>query len=109
MKRWGLVVIYCWSFCCNAQEIDLNDLSGMLQMNPNKLESHLQRKGYKRSLFSEDDFGAAAFVKTDKKGEAGNTRCFQFNGTEKDYTITYQTTCQQEYKQFSDELKSSGY
>jgi hypothetical protein len=109
MKRWGLVVICLWSFYCRAQQIDLNDLTGMLQMHPGKLESHLQKKGYKRSLFSEDDFNAAAFVKTEKKGSACNTRCFQFNGSEKDYTITYQTTCQEEYKQLSDELKSSGY
>jgi hypothetical protein len=109
MKRPGLV--FGFVLCLQTgygQLMDLKELTGLLDLSHNKLEAHLQRKGFRRTFMTNEDM-IGAYVRNEKEGTKKNTRCFQINGFEKDYSLTYQTTSLEEYAHLNEEIKTSGF
>jgi hypothetical protein len=107
MKRFAGLICGCAfvQLVC-AQTIDLKMLNGLLRLNQPKLETHLQKKGFKKAgAFA----GEAGFAKTNS-GKSGNViQLFQILPAEAGYDLVYKTTSQTEYAELEKELRSAGF
>jgi len=107
MKRFGWMIL---SFILlqpvSAQTIDLKELTDLLDLNRNKLEIHLQKKGFKRSGFAFDD---PYFTKTKQDTAGSYVRRFQILPSEGSFELVYETNSKDEYAVLEKELKTSGF
>jgi hypothetical protein len=112
MKRFGLI-LGCSLFFqyLMAQSIDMKELTSLLDLSQGKLESHLQKKGFKRNFYEENGDLGICFTREEKgKGKAKlNTRSFQIKGLDGGYQLSYRTTCCEEDSILKNELKSMGF
>src|SRR5215213_1701673 len=110
MKRWGLVVISTvFLNIAFAQFIDLKEFTGYLDLPQNKLESHLQKKGFKRNFFfsSKDTVLTYAWF---NKGKAKNfIRYFQILSNQKASELAFRTTSEEDFSSLEKEIKAAGF
>jgi len=108
MKRFGWMILGCACFqLLSAQSVRLRDLTDLLDVNRNKLETHLHKKGFKRSGFftGEEDY----YFKT-KQTKAGNiVQRFQVIREGQDIDLVYQTTSLQEFSTLENEIQGFGF
>jgi hypothetical protein len=110
MKRFGLIIGCSLFFqIAMGQSIDMKELTGLLDLSQGKLEAHLQKKGFKRNLFSENGDLEICYTKEEKKKQKTNVRSFQIMGIDRGYELAYRTTCSEEDSVLKDELRSMGF
>ena len=112
MKRFGLFICCGLLYqLCTGPGPSIKDITDLLDYNPTKLESHLQKKGFKRTYqFVSDDISPLAFTQTEKIDSINSiTRSFRIINEERGYKLRYQTTSSEEYVNLKDELKKSGF
>src|ERR1700709_2486733 len=96
MKRFRLMLICTLVFqMAIGQSMDMKDITSFLDLGQGKLETHLQKKGYKRNLFAENGDLGACYTR-EEKGKRKNIRSFEITSKENGYELTYRTTCYQE-------------
>jgi len=107
MKRFACLLWGCAfvQLVC-AQVIDLKMVNGLLRLDQPRLEKHLGKKGFKRTVGFTDN---TAFTKTKKEKSGYITRSFEITPAGAGYNLTYKTTSQQEYIELKKELESSGF
>lgn len=77
-------------------------------MNRNRLEIHLQKKGFKKTdFFSNDDNRYFTKIKQDTSGNI--IRRFQVIPSQNNFDLVYETTSGEEYASLKNEIKSSGF
>lgn len=111
--------LLCHSYLASAQEmevkdvaafqqtIDLKEFTSLLDLSKVKLETHLQKKGFKRNYYSEQQ-DIISFIRLDKK-EKKCKQAFQVIPQEKDYALTYKTSYPEEYTRLKEEMIRAGY
>jgi hypothetical protein len=111
MKRFGLILSCSLFFqCLMAQSIDMKELTSLLDLSQGKLETHLQKKGFKRNLFEENGDLGICYTKEEKgKSVKRNTRSFQIKTLDRGYQLSYRTTCCEEDSVLKTELRSMGF
>lgn len=114
MKRYGLILICCvLSQFAMSQSMDMKELTNLLDLSQGKLESHLQKKGYKRFLFSENGDLNISYTRHEKAKKKSKTnpdvRSFQIIGRENGYELAYNTTSGSEDSLLKKEILSMGF
>jgi hypothetical protein len=108
MKRLGWTIIACFlSQLIFAQSIDFKDLMGLLDLNQNKLETHLQKKGFKQTGFFDDR--DAGFSKIKEEKEETVIRRFRILPSENGLDLIYETNSRKEYTDLENEIIASGF
>lgn len=93
-----------------AQEtLRLNELLELLDVNPNKLDNHLQKKGFKKTYMFTNEEGGLHFVKATKLKDSQLTQSFKFSKDGGCFTVCYETSMQTEFNKFKDELEHEGF
>jgi hypothetical protein len=112
MKRFGLFICcgLIYQFCF-GQGPSIKDITDLLDFNPTRLESHLQKKGFKRTYqFVSDDISPLAFTRTEKIDSINSiARSFRIINQVSGYKLRYQTTSSEEYTSLKEDLKKSGF
>ena len=90
-----------------AQSIDFKDLMGLLDLNQNKLETHLQKKGFKQTGFF--DIADAGFSKIKQEKEETVIRRFRILPNENGLDLIYETNSRKEYANLENEIIASGF
>lgn len=108
MKRFGIAICFAlMGYNCLAQSVDLKELTNLLDLAPGKLESHLQKKGYRRAF--EEQGNGIYFERADKSGDRSDVRGFRIVPQQEDFELDYQTTSPEEYGLLKAALKSNGF
>ncbi|HEU4471257.1 MAG TPA: hypothetical protein VFR58_09245 [Flavisolibacter sp.] len=110
MKRIGLL-LGCLVLWCTvqAQLLDLKELSGLLDMSSNRLETHLQKKGFKKGVFFQnDDEPTLAYIRTGKS-LAPVVQCFRMADEKAGKDIMYYTSSKTEYEKLLKEIRDAGF
>ncbi len=109
MKRLSLVLISTLIGYGVLAQVSYKDIRGLLELNPNKLENHLQKKGFKRSFLSENNVIGYSQTKVDKKDSTQVSRNFQLQEHVDNPGLLYSTTNKEEWVAFINELKSEQF
>lgn len=109
MKRLSLVLIYTLLGYCVFAQVSLKDITGLLELNPNKLESHLQKKGFKRSFLPDNNAIGYTQTKLDKKDSTQIFRNFELINQSGNPGLVYSTSIKEEWLSFINELKEDGF
>lgn len=108
MKRLGWMIIACFiSSFAFAQSIDFKDLMNLLDLNQNKLETHLQKKGFKQTGFF--DLADAEFSKIKQEKDETIIRRFRILPNENGLDLVYETSSRKEYAELENEIIASGF
>lgn len=108
MKKFSFLLLGCALFQnAPAQTINLKELDGLLHFNQAKLESHLQKKGFKQAGYFAA--GGELFIKTKKEKEDTIIRYFQIEPNEFGYDLIYTTASRKEYVDLQTEMNASGF
>jgi hypothetical protein len=112
MKRLGFF-IFCGllSQLALGQSMDMKELTQLLDLSQGKLESHLQKKGYKKLLYNENGDLNISYTKfpKHKSKQPQELRSFQINSWDNGYELTYNTTCESEDSLLKKEIISMGF
>lgn len=92
---------------CHAQNIGLDDISGLLELPANKLEKQLHKRGFKREAFF--DGHESPFIKTKRDKEKVSTFRFKTFYTEDGVELVYQTTLDKEFQSLVNQLRLGGF
>ena len=91
--------------------MDIKELTNLLEFSQGKLESHLQKKGYKRFLFNENGDLNISYTKLpkSKSKKQEELRSFQIISRDNGYELAYNTTCEAEDSILKKEMLSMGF
>ena len=112
MKRFGFFIICgLLSQFALGQSMDMRELTKLLELSQGKLESHLQKKGYKKFFYNENGDLNISYTKLEKnKSKAPkNVRSFQIIPNESGYELAYNTTSCAEDSLLKKEICSMGF
>jgi hypothetical protein len=109
MKRLSLVLIYTLLGYCVFAQVSLKDITGLLELNPNKLESHLQKKGFKRSFLPDNNAIGYSQSKFDKKDSIEIYRNFEILNHADNPGLLYSTSSKEEWLSFMNEMRMGGF
>ena len=112
MKRFGLLMICGLIFqFAFGQTMDIKELTNLLELSQGKLESHLQKKGYKRFLYNENGDLNISYTKLPKakSKKKEDLRSFQIISRDNGYELAYNTTCESEDSILKKEMLSMGF
>jgi hypothetical protein len=117
MKRFALILAGCLLAQLSiGQDIDMKELTSLLELNQGKLESHLQKKGFRRNFYEDHGDIAICYTREEKvkakgedKGKIKNTRSFRIIGKEGGFELAYQTTCCDEDSMLKREMREMGF
>jgi len=103
-----LCLLYTAGFA-GAQTIELKELSGLLDLSINKLESQLQKKGFRRGfLYDAENLITPSYMRTGK--DALNPVVQNIQKTEgEESSVLYQTSSEQEFNALTAQLKAEGF
>jgi hypothetical protein len=90
-----------------GQTVDLKELTGLLELPRVKLETHLQKRGFKRDYYASTESGIC-FTRQEKK-EKKPRQSFRIIPTDNDFVLSYQTRSAEEYDNLKQELTKAGY
>lgn len=107
MKRLAwILTILIFPQLVSAQAVNLKEWVSLLNLHPNKLETHLQKKGFKPSgSWSEEEVFSK--IKVDSNGTT--TRSFRLLSGDEQPLLQYTTPSRQEFQDIQQELLSSGF
>ncbi|MGN6163195.1 MAG: hypothetical protein ACTHOF_01510 [Flavisolibacter sp.] len=108
MKRLGWTIIACFlSTLAFAQSIDFKDLMNLLDLNQNKVQMHLQKKGFKQTgVF---DMADAGFSKIKQEKNETVIRRFKILPAETGIDLIYETNSRKESAELEKEIIASGF
>ncbi|MFL5811209.1 MAG: hypothetical protein ACJ749_16935 [Flavisolibacter sp.] len=117
MKRFGLILGCCMIVQFSiGQDIDMKELTSLLDLNQAKLESHLQKRGFRRNFYEDHGDIGVCYTRQEKitakgedRGKIKNTRTFRIIGREGGYELAYQTTCENEDLMLKKEMHEMGF
>jgi hypothetical protein len=109
MKRFSLVLISTLVWYGVFAQVSLKDITGLLELNPNKLENHLQKKGFRRSFLSDNNAIGYSQIKVDKKDSTTIFRNFQLLSNADNPGLLYSTSNKEEWLSYINELEAQGY
>ena len=109
MKRLSLVLISTLLGYGVFAQVSLKDITGLLELNRNKLESHLQKKGFKRSFLSDNNAIGYSQSKFDKKDSVEIYRNFEILNHPDNPGLLYNTSSKVEWLLFINEMKAGGF
>ena len=109
MKRFCLVLISTLLGYGVFAQVSVKDITGLLELNPNKLENHLQKKGFRRSFLPDNNAIGYSQTKVDKKDSTTIFRNFQLLSNADNPGLLYSTSNKEEWLSYINELKAEGY
>ena len=110
MKRFGLVTIPLLLFYWTpAQKMTLKDLTTLLNLNQNKLEARLQKKGFNRDNTTGSDHVSFFQTQFNKKDSQTISRGVEIARTENGLELVYQTTSFEEDSNLKKDLQTAGF
>jgi len=90
-----------------GQTVELKELTGLLDLSREKLETHLQKRGFKRDYYAGQEDGIC-FIRKDKKDKTCS-QAFKIIPRDNEYMLTYKTSSVEEYQKLKNDLVRAGY
>ena len=108
----ALLLIFLGLFrqtCFTQETLGLNELLELLDVNHNKLENHLQKKGFKRTYTFSDDESGIGYIRTIRLKDSLLTQSFKVSKNEAGFSLYYETFFQKEFQNLKEEMIHDGY